>query len=262
MSFLDRVLAETRQRLAGEKLSLPPARLREMALATPPPASLKSALLAAERPAIIAEIKRRSPSRGALVPDVLVSEIAGCYERGGAAALSVITEPAFFGGSLADLLQARESCSLPLLRKDFLVDEYQLLQARAGGASAVLLICAALPGIALEEMMGAAHSLDLDCLVEVHDGDELDRALAAGAALVGINNRNLANLEVNLDNSRRLLPLLPGEVAGVSESGISARNEVEEMGRCGATAVLAGSSLVGAPDPEAAVRQLAGRAAL
>ena len=261
MSFLERVLEETRQRIEAEKRAIPPARLREQALEMPTPASLKAALLAAESPAIIAEIKRCSPSRGALAPDVRVGNIAGCYERGGAAALSVLTEPSFFGGSLEDLQTARSACCLPLLRKDFIVDDYQALQARAAGASAVLLICAALPGASLGEIMGAAHSLGLECLVEVHDLAEMERALAVGANLVGINNRDLKSLQINLDTSRRLLPLVPPGVAGVSESGIGARSEVEEMGRCGATAVLIGSSLVQAVSPEAAVRELAGRAA-
>ncbi len=261
MSFLERVLVETRQRIEAEKRAIPPSLLEEQALETPQPASLKSALLTAEAPAIIAEIKRCSPSRGALAPDVRVRNIAGCYERGGAAALSVLTEPSFFGGSLDDLLEARGACSLPLLRKDFVVDEYQVLQARAAGASAVLLICAALPGAGLEEMMGAVQSLGLECLVEAHDLAELDRALAAGASVVGINNRDLKSLQVDLDTSRRLLPLLPRDVAGVCESGISGRSEVEEMGRLGAAAVLVGSGLVQAPDHEAAVRELTGRVA-
>ncbi len=259
MSFLERVLAQTRQRIEEEKRAVPPARLREQALEMSRPASLKAALLAAEMPAIIAEIKRYSPSRGALAPDVRVREIAACYERGGAAALSVLTEPSFFGGSLDDLRQTRGACSLPLLRKDFVLDEYQALQAGAAGASAVLLICAALPGASLEEMIGTAQSMCLECLVEVHDLAEMERALAAGASLVGINNRDLKSLQVNLDTSRRLLPLLPRDVAGISESGISARSEVEEMGRLGAAAVLVGSSLVQSTDPEAAVRELAGR---
>ncbi len=259
MSFLEEVLRATRERLESERRARPPDRLREIVANLPVPESFEAALCAADRPAIIAEIKRRSPSRGALAPVLRVGDIAGGYERGGAAALSVLTEPSYFGGSLEDLGEARAACSLPLLRKDFLIDEYQLLQARAAGASAVLLICAALPGGALTGMIDAAVRLGLAGLVEVHDGEELERALAAGATLVGINNRNLATLEVDLATSHRLLPQLPAGVAGVSESGITSRSEVEEMGRRGAVAVLVGSSLVSSGDPEAAVRGLAGR---
>ncbi len=261
MSFLEKAVEAARLRVEAEKRVMAPERLREQALGTSA-RSFREALLAAERPAIIAEIKRRSPSRGALAPDLEPGEMARLYERGGAAALSVLTEPVFFGGSLDDLCAAGRACSLPLLRKDFLVDKYQLLQARAAGASAVLLICAALPGDALGELLAAARELGLDTLVEVHDEGELEQALAVGARIVGVNNRDLASLAVDRETSRRLLPLLPEGVLGVSESGISERGQVEEMGRCGASAVLIGSSLVQAPDPEAALRELAGRCAV
>ncbi len=259
MSFLDQVLYATRERLENERRAEPTARLQELASTMPEPTGFEAALRAAARPAVIAEIKRRSPSRGALAPALEAGKIASSYERGGAAALSVLTEPDFFGGSLEDLRTARAACSLPLLRKDFLIDEYQLLQARVAGASAVLLICAALPGGALDELVERSAVLGLEALVEVHNELELQRALVAGATLVGINNRNLGTLEVDLATSRHLLPLLPPGVAGVSESGIRSRNEVEEMGRCGAVAVLIGSSLVSSDDPEVAVRELAGR---
>ncbi len=208
--------------------------------------------------AVIAEFKRRSPSAGILREQADVAEIVGAYERGGASALSVLTEGPNFGGSLADLRAARASCALPVLRKDFVVDEYQLLEARAAGADAVLLIVAALEDRALARLHDAARALDLDVLVEVHDRDELDRALAAEARLIGINNRDLRDFSVDVARTTLLREAIPPGITVVSESGIADARQLRELAAQGVDAVLVGESLMRAPDPAQALRQLLG----
>jgi indole-3-glycerol phosphate synthase len=207
---------------------------------------------------VIAEFKRRSPSAGEISAAAAVAERVGAYERGGAAALSVLTDERHFGGSLEDLRAARAACGLPILRKDFIVDPYQLLEAAVNGADAVLLIVRALEDGELHEMCGAARALDLDCLVEVHDGEELERALQLDAEVIGINNRNLDEGTVDVAITYELMPDVPAGKTVVAESGISTRAELDELERVGVDAVLIGTALMNAADPEAMVRELTG----
>jgi indole-3-glycerol phosphate synthase len=207
---------------------------------------------------VIAEFKRRSPSAGEISSSTTVAEQVGAYERGGAAALSVLTDDAHFGGSLDDLRAARAASSLPILRKDFIVDPYQLFEAAVNGADAVLLIVRALEDAELAEMYALARGLDLDCLIEVHDGEELERALRLDADVIGINNRNLDEGTVDVTTTYELMPDVPAGKTVVAESGISARAELEELERVGVDAVLIGSALMGAADPEALTRELTG----
>jgi indole-3-glycerol phosphate synthase len=208
---------------------------------------------------VIAEFKRRSPSAGQLAAEqVDVASQVAAYERGGAAALSVLTDEPHFGGSLADLRAARAACGLPIIRKDFVVDPYQLYEAAVNGADAVLLIVAALGDRELRALYQEARSIDLDCLVEVHDGEELERALEAGAEVIGINNRNLDDMSVDIATTYELMPNVPAGKTVVAESGISGRAELEELDRVGVDAVLIGGALMAAADPEAKVRDLTG----
>ncbi len=207
---------------------------------------------------LIAEFKRRSPSAGEISATATVAEQVGAYERGGAAALSVLTDELHFGGSLEDLRAARAACSLPILRKDFIVDPYQLLEAAVNGADAVLLIVRALDDEALREMYDGARGLDLDCLVEVHDEEELERALQLDADVIGINNRNLEEGTVDVSTTYELMPDVPAGKTVVAESGISTRAELEELERVGVDAVLIGSALMSAAEPEALARDLTG----
>ena len=207
---------------------------------------------------IIAEFKRRSPSAGDISVDATVANQVGAYERGGAAALSVLTDEQHFGGSLEDLRTARAACSLPILRKDFIVDPYQLVEAAVNGADAVLLIVRALEDAELREMYESARGLDLDCLVEVHDGEELERALRLDADVIGINNRNLDGGVVDVGTTYELMPDVPAGKTVVAESGISSRAELEELERVGVDAVLIGSALMSSVDPEALTRELTG----
>jgi indole-3-glycerol phosphate synthase len=210
---------------------------------------------------VIAECKRRSPSKGVLAGMYDPAAIARLYERGGAVAISVLTEPTFFDGSLDHLAAVRQAVSLPLLRKDFIVDEYQLLEARASGADAVLLIVAALEQADLVRLQRRAWELGLAALVEVHNEDELSRAVDAGARVIGVNNRNLRTLEVDVDASFRLAERLPAGVVAVSESGLRTRAELERLAAAGYAAFLIGERFMTAADPVAALRALLERPA-
>ncbi len=207
---------------------------------------------------LIAEFKRRSPSAGDISAAAAVPTQVGAYERGGAAALSVLTDERHFGGSLEDLRAARGACGLPILRKDFIVDPYQLYEAAVNGADAVLLIVRVLDDRSLAALYGEARELDLDCLVEVHDADELKRALDLDADVIGINNRNLDEGTVDVSTTYELMPDVPAGKTVVAESGISSRAELEELERVGVDAVLIGSALMSAADPEAKTRELTG----
>jgi indole-3-glycerol phosphate synthase len=207
---------------------------------------------------LIAEFKRRSPSAGDISAAATVAEQVGAYERGGAAALSVLTDERHFGGSLEDLRVARAACDLPILRKDFIVDPYQLYEAAVYGADAVLLIVRALDDDSLRRLYEGAGELDLDCLVEVHDAAELERALELDADVIGINNRNLDEGVVEVGTTYELMPDVPAGKTVVAESGISSRAELEELERVGVDAVLIGGALMSATDPEALTRELTG----
>jgi indole-3-glycerol phosphate synthase len=204
---------------------------------------------------VIAEFKRRSPSAGE-IRDAAPAELARAYEEGGAAALSVLTDEAHFGGSLSDLSEARGACELPILQKDFIVDRYQLYEAALAGADAILLIVAALEGERLGALHDEARSLDLDCLVEVHKESELETALTADADVIGINNRDLDDFRVDVQTTFELMPDVPAGKTVVSESGIADRSTLEELERVGVDAVLIGEALMRAEDPAAKVREL------
>lgn len=207
---------------------------------------------------VIAEVKRRSPSKGWINADITAAEQAKAYERGGAAAISVLTEPAHFGGSNDDLIAVRSAVRIPALKKDFHVDTIQLIQARALSASAALLIARALGPSDLPTMMEAARRLGLETIVEIRDEDELLRALDAGATIIGVNNRNLETLEIDPRTSERLIPKIPANVVAIAESGVTGRADVERVATIGADAVLVGSAISAAADPSFAVRALSG----
>ena len=208
-------------------------------------------------PAILAEIKRASPSAGPIT-DANPSNLARAYERAGASAISVVTEPRYFRGSLGDLVAARQACSLPVLRKDFIVDPYQVMESAAAGADAVLLIATALDPATLRELRTLAESLDMCALVEIHSETEADFALAAGATLIGINNRDLNTLEVDLSTALRVREALPRGVTVVAESGYQSSDQLREVFGAGFDAVLVGESLLRAADPTSALRALRG----
>ena len=230
-----------------------------MAADQPAPRGFAAALRAhsdAGRSAVIAEIKRASPSKGVLREDFSPAEIAASYAEAGAACLSVLTDQDFFQGHDDYLRDARAACTLPAIRKDFCIDPYQVFEARALGADCVLLIVAALEQALLTELYQTAVSLDLDVLVEVHDGAELQRALRLGAPLVGINNRDLRTFETRLETTTGLLAQVPDDVYLVTESGILSRDDVALMRQHGVHAFLVGEAFMRAPDPGAALREV------
>ncbi|HEV7991338.1 MAG TPA: indole-3-glycerol phosphate synthase TrpC [Gemmatimonadaceae bacterium] len=208
--------------------------------------------------ALIAEVKRRSPSKGAIAPGLDAVSQARAYVSGGAAAISVLTERDHFGGSTEDLVDVREAVRVPALKKDFHVDAIQLVEARAIGASAALLIARALSPSTLRELLGVGRALGLELLVEVRDEAELERALEGGAVMIGVNNRNLETLVIDPSTAERLIPLVPSGIIAVAESGITGRADVERYAAAGADAVLVGSSISAAADPVAATAALGG----
>jgi indole-3-glycerol phosphate synthase len=260
-TVLERIISETRAELEVRKRDVPSATL-EAQLAqrgTPQPGGTPGRFhqaLAHPGIAVIAEFKRRSPSAGTLRELAEVGTIVCAYERGGAAALSVLTEGPNFEGSLEDLREARGACALPILRKDFVVDPYQLLEARAADADAVLLIVAALDQRELSLLHELALDYGLDVLVEVHDHNELARAASIGARLIGVNNRDLRDFTVDVRRTSRLLEQMPAGALVVSESGIAAPEQLCELERQGVAAVLVGETLMRAPDPQSALAAL------
>jgi indole-3-glycerol phosphate synthase len=216
-------------------------------------------LLRADGVSVIAEVKRSSPSKGALAPISDPASLAAKYEEAGASVISVLTEQRRFGGSLADLDAVRKAVSLPVLRKDFMIDEYQFFEARAHGADVVLLIVAALSKSQLKDFYDLSTELAMAVLVEVHTEDELERALEISPRIIGVNSRNLKTLEVDSAGFQRLLPRIPDSIIRVAESGISSRKEVEFAQEFGADAVLVGEALVRAGDPISALHDLMGR---
>jgi indole-3-glycerol phosphate synthase len=216
--------------------------------------------IAAGRPAVIAEVKKASPSKGVLRPDFIAADIAQSYAEHGAACLSVLTDRQFFQGQPDYLKQARASCDLPVLRKDFLVDPYQVYEARAMGADCILLIAACLDDAQMADFEAIARGLGMAVLVEVHDGAELDRALRLKTPLVGINNRNLRTFEVSLDTTLNLMPRLPADRLLVTESGILSAADVRRMREAGVNAFLVGEAFMRAPEPGEALADLFGPA--
>jgi indole-3-glycerol phosphate synthase len=217
-----------------------------------------SVALRGDSVAVIAEVKRRSPSKGWINPGLSATDQACAYQRGGAAAISILTEPAHFGGSAADLVAVCDAVGIAVLKKDFHVDPIQLIEAKALGASAALLIARALAPDELIEMIDAARALSLEVIVEIRDEPELARAITGGATIIGINNRNLETLVIDPATSDRLLALIPPGLIAIAESGVAVRADVERVARHGADAVLVGSVLSAAADPAGAVAQLTG----
>ena len=251
--LLDAIVAATRTVVASRRARTPIAEVSRLAeRRSPRGRAFHDALSRRDCVNIIAECKRRSPAKGVLVRRYDPAAIARTYAAAGASAISVLTEPMFFDGALAHLEAVRAAVDLPVLRKDFIVDEYQLVEARASGADAVLLIVAALPRTALMRLSGRAGELGLAALVEVHSADELSRAVAAGASIIGVNSRSLRTLDVDLTVCEKLASSIPRGVVAVAESGIRTASEVQHLRSCGYGAFLIGERLMTASDvPEA-----------
>jgi indole-3-glycerol phosphate synthase len=255
MGFLTDTVGSVRRRLEREPLD--ESGMMALSLGMPPPRGFVGALWSSEGPAVIAEVKRASPSAGPIA-DAEPATQARAYEAAGAAAISVLTEPVHFDGSLADLRAVHLATSIPVLRKDFLVHPAQVMEARVSGADAVLLIAAALTEAELEAMLGTSDDLGLGALVEAHDEESLERAVDSGAKVVGVNARNLETLDVDVRRALWLLRSIPDDRITVLESGITERPQVERAAEEGAKAVLIGEALMRAADPEAKLRELRG----
>jgi indole-3-glycerol phosphate synthase len=258
MGVLDEIVAHKREEVAVRRATRPQAALEAACRGLGPARELAEALTpgAGRRVRLIAEVKKASPSKGVLAADLDVTAQARTYAAAGADAVSVLTDARWFKGSLEDLVAVRGVMTRPLLRKDFTIDEYQLWEARAAGADAALLIVAALDRRALRDLHQAAKGVGVHTLVEAHTTAELEEALAIGARVVGVNNRNLQTLTTDLGTSLRLLPLIPPGHVAVAESGIFTRDDVERVAAAGAHAVLVGEALVRAADVAAKVREL------
>ena len=254
---LEQLISATRHRVARRKSERPLADLEREVAERGEGRPFREAL-AHPGTSLVAEYKRRSPSAGPIREGASVTEVVQAYERGGAAALSILTEEDHFGGSLADLREARASSALPILRKDFTVDPYQLYEARAAGADAVLLVVGSLAAEELARLYEETRALDLDALVEIHDAEELETALELDVDVIGINNRDLEDFTVDLNRTFELLADVPAGKTVVSESGIVYREQVDELERVGVDAVLVGESLMRAANPEFACRELSG----
>ena len=260
-NILDQIVAVKRVEVAAARAQLGEAALRTLAAGQPAPRGFAAALRAkivAGQPAVIAEIKKASPSKGVIREHFVPAEIAASYARHGAACLSVLTDQQFFQGHADFLRQARAACSLPVLRKDFVIDPYQVLEARAMGADCILLIAACLADAQMAELETCAIEQGLDVLVEVHDGDELDRALQLKTPLLGINNRNLKTFEVSLQTTLGLLPRVPADRLLVTESGIGGRADVQRLRAANVQAFLVGETFMRADDPGAALAAVFG----
>ncbi|HKA12550.1 MAG TPA: indole-3-glycerol phosphate synthase TrpC [Candidatus Dormibacteraeota bacterium] len=253
--LLLRLVAESRAEVEARRAAMPVQHLERIAAALPPPRDFRRALRG-DRLKVIAEMKARTPVMGRLSDDYSPGRLAGLYSAAGAAALSVLCQETSFGGRPEHLAEARAVSDLPVLRKDFTVDEHQVLEARAYGADAVLLIVAALEPSRLRALLGLARELRMEVVVEVHDEAELAAALNAGATLVGVNHRDLTTFHVDLSVTERLRPLVPPDVVYVAESGIHTAEDAFRMRRAGADAVLVGEALMRAADPAAKLREL------
>jgi indole-3-glycerol phosphate synthase len=257
--ILQRILATKRAETAAARRLVSLDEVERRARTAPPPRGFVAALrakVAAGKTGVIAEVKRASPSKGLLREDFDPEAIARSYEAGGAACLSVLTDREYFQGALEHLSVARAACTLPVLRKDFIIEPYQVLEARAIGADGILLIVAALAGEALRELEQLAQSLGMAVLVEVHEASELEVALTLATPLIGINNRNLRTFETDLQTTLDLLPRIPAGRTVVTESGIRGREDVLHLRKNGVQAFLVGEAFMRAPDPGAALREL------
>ena len=257
MTILDDIVRDKRDEVAHRRRAVPQAELEHRCRTLPPTRDFEAALTPrAGSVALVAEVKKASPSRGVLARDLDPVALARTYANAGAAALSVLTDEKYFQGRLELLGAIRDVVTVPLLRKDFTIDEYQLWESRAAGADAVLLIMAILPPDRLRDLLAGAKGLGLAALVEAHTAAELDQALAAGARIVGINNRDLRSFETRVETTLALLPMVPPGLIVVSESGFESAEQVRAVVAAGAHAVLVGESLVRAPDVAAKVREL------
>lgn len=258
-SVLEKIVAAKRLEIAAAKQAQSEAALEELAAAAPPPRNFFAALSAPGPIRLIAEVKKASPSRGLIRADFHPVEIGQTYERHGASCLSVLTDAPFFQGSLQDLRDVRAAVKIPVLRKDFILDRYQLLEARAAGADAVLLIAECLDDCNLRKLHNEAVALGMSPLVELYEPDNLQRVFDAGATLIGINNRDLHTFETDLEHTLRLRDRIPDECVLVSESGIRTRADVERLAAAGVDAILVGETLMSNPDIGQAVDTLLGR---
>jgi len=261
-TVLDRIVESKAHRLAQAKAAVPLDAQKRLAAEAPAPRGFLDAIARGcarcGGTAVIAEIKKASPSAGIIHAELDEATVARGYTAAGASGLSVVTEEDHFSGQLCDLTTVREATTLPVLRKDFLTDPYQLYEARAAGADAVLLITAILADDRLSELLSLAHDLGLDALVEVHDRAELATALDVGARIVGVNNRDLKTLDVDLATAERLLPEVPEGIVKVAESGVKTRSDLDRMTAAGADAVLVGEALLRANEPASALAELTG----
>lgn len=255
MNVLESIVAGVREDLEARQLQCPMDALKERAARIPGAKDARQ-ILASKEVSVIAEVKRQSPSKGELADISDPAALASEYEAGGAAAISVLTETRRFGGSLADLDAVRGKVDIPVLRKDFIITPYQVWEARAHGADMVLLIVAALEQMALESLVERVHSLGMTALVEVHEEDEVKRAVDAGARVIGVNARSLKSLEVDRGTFGRIAPLIPDGIVRIAESGIRDSHDVVEYARLGADAVLVGEALVKDRDPRTAVAEM------
>jgi indole-3-glycerol phosphate synthase len=256
--ILDQIVNSTRKSLVEHKAKMPLASIKRVMGYQDPPRDFINALKG-QTISLIAEVKRASPSKGLLCPNLPASSFARIYSQSGASAISVLTEPEYFLGDFTDLEAARTEVSLPLLCKDFIVDPYQIFKARAHGADAVLLIVAILTQDELKSLLETTHSLDMTALVEVHNRDELMIALNISPRIIGINNRNLTDFSVDLKTTLILRPLIPPDIVAVSESGIHTRDDVLILQKAGVDAMLVGEALVTSPDPAAKIDELLGQ---
>ena len=259
--ILEEIAARTVQRVAEEKAAVPLSEMKKRAEALDANTGFPfRKALSCDEISFICEVKRASPSKGLIAPDFPYLDIARDYERAGASAISCLTEPFWFKGRDEYLAEISNAVTIPVLRKDFTVDEYMIYQAKTLGASAVLLICSILSKEQLSEYLGIAHSLGLSALVEAHDEDEVRTALSVGAGIIGVNNRDLRTFTVDINNSARLRKLVPPEVLFVSESGIKTAADIEALRSNGTNAVLIGETLMRSPDKKAALDELRGHA--
>ena len=255
-TILDKIVVDKKEEVKQAKISTPIASLKER-IGERSPRDFAGAVRG-KGLKLIAEVKKASPSKGVLCPDFRPVELAQTYERNGASAISVLTESKYFQGSLEHLAAIREKVNIPLLRKDFICDEYQIYESAANGADAILLITALLEKETMESFLELGESLKLDCMTEVHNEEELTQALLAGAKIIGINNRDLNTFKTDINTTRRLKMLIPEDTIAVSESGINTRDNIKKIKECKVDAVLVGEALVTAKDIPAKMRELLG----
>jgi indole-3-glycerol phosphate synthase len=255
-SILDRIVAARRESIAHRKRVLPDVALKIAVEKKVPPPRDFPATLCRDAINIIGELKKASPSRGVIRQEFAPAVLAATLEQAGAAALSVLTEEDFFSGSLADLKEASRATKIPILRKDFIIDPWQVWETRASGADSFLLIAAILPDALLRELLDLGRSLKMEPLVEVHTREELDRAIASGARIIGVNNRDLRDFQVHLETSLALIDAIPEDSIAVSESGLRTHEDLARLRRAGFDAFLIGEQLMSGPDPNSSLRAL------